>query len=198
MEFSGEFELTGVSPEEAWVVLSDPVAIRDAMPGCKFLTRVDDVEDFNFDDYEPEADPATLPEADIEAVAERTFVEGGTYAALTQIGVGSVKPRFESEVTITEREFPRMEAEGSGDASQSAFAMSSWMEIEETDEGSLVGWGAEADVSGRIAQLGNRVLDPVADKVVNNFFGNVQEQMQAVEVDEGSTGVADRLRNLVK
>lgn len=198
MEFSGEFELTGVSPEEAWVVLSDPVAIRNALPGCKFLTRVDDVEDFNFDDYEPEEDPETLPEADIEEVAGRTFVEGGTYAALTQIGVGSVKPRFESEVTVTEREFPRMEAEGSGDASQSAFNMVSWMEIEETEDGSLVRWGAEADVTGRIAQLGNRVLNPVAEKVVNNFFGNVQEQMQAVEADEGTEGVADRLRNIVR
>ena len=34
MEFDGEFELEDVPPAQAWVVLSDPVAVRDALKGC--------------------------------------------------------------------------------------------------------------------------------------------------------------------
>jgi carbon monoxide dehydrogenase subunit G len=196
MEFSGEFDLDGVSPEDAWIVLSDPIAVRDALKGCRYITRIDG-KDFNFDEYEPEEDIETLPDADPEVVAERAFVEGGVYAALMQVGVGSVKPRFETRVTIQEREFPRMVATGGGDASNSSFEMESWMDIEETETGSTVKWGTQADVSGRIAQLGGRVMNPVADKIVSNFFKNIQKQMTGFEESEKSSGIRDRLGGLL-
>jgi hypothetical protein len=196
MEFSGEFELEGVSPEDAWIVLSDPIAVRDALKGCRYITRIED-GDFNFDEYEPEEDIQTLPDADPDVVAERAFVEGGVYAALMQVGVGSVKPRFETRVTIQEREFPRMVATGGGDASNSSFEMESWMDIEETETGSVVKWGTQADVSGRIAQLGGRVMNPVADKIVSNFFKNIQKQMTGFEESEKSSGIRDRLSGLL-
>ena len=66
MEFSGEFELEGVPPEDAWIVLSDPIAVRDALKGCKYITRVED-DDFNFDEYEPEED---VDVGEIEAEAD--------------------------------------------------------------------------------------------------------------------------------
>jgi hypothetical protein len=196
MEFSGEFELEGVSPEEAWIVLSDPIAVRNALKGCRYITPMDD--EFNFDDYEPEEDLETLPEAGPEVVEARAFREGTVYAALMQVGVGSVKPRFETRVTIEERAFPKMVATGGGDASGSSFEMESGMNIVETESGSEIEWWTTADVSGRIAQLGGRVLNPVADRIVSNFFENVQEQMQAVEGgDEEGNSVTDRLRNLL-
>lgn len=194
MEFDGEFELADVTAEEAWAFLSDPVAIQEALPGCKFLAHVPD-EDFNFDEYEPPEDVATLPEADPETVVARAFEEGETYAALMQVGAGSVKPQFETRVTIDEREYPYMEASGGGDASSSSFEVVSWMEIAETETGALVSWGAEADVSGRVAQLGNRVIDPVADKVVTDFFGNVEARLR--DVEEHDVGITSRIRSLI-
>lgn len=194
MEFQGDFELDGVSPEEAWIVLSDPVAVSRALQGCRYITEED--ESFNFDTYEPDDDVETLPDADPDVVADRAFEAGKRYAALVQVGVGSVKPRFESHVNIDEREFPRMVASGSGSASSSTFTMTSGMEISETETGSKVDWWVETDVSGRIAQMGSRVLKPVANKVVSDFFGNIESQMKAVD-DEGSSSVTDRLRNLI-
>jgi carbon monoxide dehydrogenase subunit G len=196
MEFSGESELEGVSPDDAWVMLSDPVAVRNALKGCRYVTPMTD--DFSFDDYEPEEGLETLPEASDEEVAERAFEEGVTYAALMQVGVGSVKPRFESKITIDERdkEARRMVATGSGSASDSTFEMESWMQIVETDSGSKIEWGAEADISGRIAQLGSRVIKPVSNKIVNNFFDNIQKQMTDVE-ESDSGGVTSRLRNML-
>lgn len=197
MEFSGEFELEGVSAEEAWLVLSDPVAVRKALRGCKFLTKVED-EDFNFDDYEPEEDVPTLPEADHELVAERAFEEGDEYAALMKLGVGSVKPEFESRIRIVEREFPSMRATGSGSSSGSAFEMTSGMTISETETGAKVEWSAETDISGKIAQMGQRMLKPVANKVVNDFFENIEAQMQAVEgSDTGDGGLSSRVRDML-
>jgi carbon monoxide dehydrogenase subunit G len=197
MEFDGEFELEDVPPEEAWVVLSDPIAVRNSLKGCKYITPMDD--DFSYDDYEPDADAETLPEADPEAVAARAFVEGQTYAALMQVGVGSVKPRFETTVTIDERDAENfvMTATGSGTASGSSFSMESGMRINplEDGEGSRIEWWTEADISGRIAQLGSRVIDPVANKIVNNFFSDIERQMSDVEGTD--SGITDRIRGML-
>jgi len=198
MEFDGEFELDGVPPEKAWIVLSDPMAVRDSLKGCQYITPMDD--DFNFDEYEAEEDVEMLPDADPEVVADRAFVAGQKYAALMQVGVGSVKPRFETTVTIDERDDEEFEmiASGGGDASGSSFSMNSGMKIHELDggEGSRIEWWTEADISGRIAQLGSRVINPVANKIVNNFFGSIEQQMTDVD-EETNTGVTDRLRNML-
>ncbi|RLM94680.1 carbon monoxide dehydrogenase [Halobellus sp. Atlit-38R] len=198
MEFDGEFELDGVPPEKAWIVLSDPMAVRDSLKGCQYITPMDD--DFNFDEYEAEEDVEMLPDADPEVVADRAFVAGQKYAALMQVGVGSVKPRFETTVTIDERDDEGFEmlASGGGDASGSSFSMNSGMKIHELDggEGSRIEWWTEADISGRIAQLGSRVINPVANKIVNNFFGSIEQQMTDVD-EETNTGVTDRLRNML-
>jgi carbon monoxide dehydrogenase subunit G len=198
MEFSGEFELEGIPPEKAWVVLSDPIAVRNALKGCQYITPMDD--DFEWDSYEPDSDVETLPEADPEAVAERAFRTGQTYAALMQIGVGSVKPKFETTVTIEDRDEENFEmtASGSGSASSSGFSMESGMRIHpsEDGEGSRIEWWTEADVSGRIAQLGGRVINPVADKIVNNFFSAIESQMS--EVDETDSGVTDKIRGMFR
>ncbi|MCU4926877.1 SRPBCC domain-containing protein [Halobacteria archaeon AArc-dxtr1] len=197
MEFDGEFELEAVAPEKAWVVLSDPIAVRDALKGCAYITPKDD--EFSFDDYEPDEDAETLPEADPEAVAERAFEEGQEYAALMQVGVGSVKPRFETTVTIQERddEDYLMTATGSGDAGGSSFSMESGMQIHPLDdgEGSRIEWWTEADISGRIAQLGSRVIQPVANKIVGNFFSNIEQQM--TDVEETDSGITDRIRGML-
>lgn len=196
MEFTGAFELEGVSPEQAWLVLSDPMAIQNALKGLRYIALIEEGERFDFDAYEPPEDVSTLPEADPDVVAARAFQEGREYAAVLEVGVGSVKPRFEAKGKIDEREFPRMVATGSGAASDSSFSVESGMVIHETENGSRIEWWADADISGRIAQLGGRVLDPVANKLVNRFFSNIETQMQAVE-ETDTSGITDRLRNLI-
>ena len=196
MEFEGEFELADVPPEKAWVVLSDPIAVRDALKGCQYITPMDD--DFEWDSYEPEEGIETLPEADAEEVAARAFRTGQKYAALMQVGVGSVKPKFETTVTIDERDEEEfiMKASGSGSASSSGFSMNSGMHIHpsEDGEGSRIEWWTEADISGRIAQLGGRVINPVANKIVNNFFTAIESEM--TDVEETDSGVTDKIRGM--
>jgi carbon monoxide dehydrogenase subunit G len=201
MNFDGTFELDGITAEEVWLALSDPHMIKTALPGCKFLVEVDGEADFDhLRDATADAEsPPILPDATPEDVAERAFVEGSTYAALIELGVGSVKPSFETEMTITEREFPRMSASGEGTAANSSFEMSAWMELEETDDGVAVEWAAEADVFGRIAQLGGRVINPVANRVVNEFFDSVADRLKEVSDAEkqDKSGLRDRVRELL-
>jgi len=199
MEFNGRFELEDVTMEEVWLALSDPYMIKNALPGCQFLLEVeDDNPDFEALREQSEAageDPPILPEADPEVVADRTLGQGETWAALMEISVGAVKPSFETVVTVVEREFPTMTAEGEGSASSSSFEMQAGMTLEETDGGVAVDWWAEADVFGRIAQMGQRVINPVANRVVNRFFSSIESQLSDVGEDE--SGLRERIRDLI-
>lgn len=69
--------------------------------------------------------------------------------------------------------------------------MNSGMELVETDDGVDVEWWTETDVFGRIAQMGQRVINPVANRVVNKFFGKVESQLTGVDQSSG-------LRNRIK
>lgn len=199
MEFNGTFEIEDVSPEEVWLALSDPIMIKSALPGCEFLVKVDgddvDFDELNSQTDEAGEDPPILPEADPDDVAARAFEEGGRYAALVEIGVGSVKPSFETIVTIEEREFPDMTASGEGSSSGSSFEMTSGMTLEETDTGVAINWWAETDVFGRIAQMGQRVINPVANRVINRFFGKIEDRLNEVSTEDSS--IRDKIRNLV-
>lgn len=198
MKFNGKFELEGVTTEEVWMALSDPVMIEHSLPGCQYLVSVDDPENVNFDDFgndDSTEELPMLPEAEPSIVADRALQEGETYAALVEIGVGSVKPSFKSLVTIDEREFPKMDASGKGNDSSNSFEMNSGMELFQTgDDAVTVEWWAEAKVFGRLAQMGQRVIDPVANRVVNRFFTQLENQLK--EVNE-STGLRSRIRDMV-
>jgi carbon monoxide dehydrogenase subunit G len=198
VEFDGTVSIEGVTAEEVWLALSDPVMIKQALPGCQFLVAVEDPDDADFDalaESAPDEDPETLPDAEPEEIAERAFVEGGTYAALMEISVGSVAPSFETVVTIDEREFPTMNASGEGSAANSSFEMSSGMDLVETDDGVDVEWWAEADVFGRVAQMGQRVITPVANRVVGRFFDSIESQLSDAATDD-STTLRDRVSGL--
>jgi carbon monoxide dehydrogenase subunit G len=198
MEFSGTFELQDATVDDVWLALSDPAMIEKALPGCQFLVEVAD-DDPDFEALRGSTDERELT-SDPEVIEGRAFQEGGKYAALMELSVGSVSPTFEAVVTIDERDKPRMLASGEGDASSSSFEMSSGMELSETDDGGVaVEWWAEADVFGRIAQMGQRVINPVANRVVKRFFNDVQSQLQDLALTEdeeagtaaGSEAVAD-------
>lgn len=198
MEFSGTFELEKTTVDEVWLALSDPVLVEQSLPGCQFLERVDDT-DADFDELsETTTGRERELSGDPEVIAERAFEEGGHYAALMQISVGPVNPTFETVVTIDNREYPEMSAVGEGSSSNSSFEMSSGMVLSETDDGVAVEWETEADVFGKVAQMGQRVVNPVANRVVKRFFSSVQQNLHdvdAVESDanESGRGLVDRV-----
>lgn len=172
MEFQGTFELEDTTVETVWRALSDPDLIRESLPGCEFLAEVED-RSVNFDDLR---DGASEPTVSDEGDA-RTFEEGAIYAALIEISVGSITPSFETIVEIDRRDFPEMDASGEGSGGNSSFEFSSGMSLAETDSGVSVEWQAEAAVFGRIAQMGQRLINPVANRVVKRFFKRIQDRL---------------------
>lgn len=201
MEFNGTFELADTTVDEVWLALSDPVLIADALPGCEFLLHVEDENP----DFDALAERAAEEDAELtgdpEVIAQRAFREGEHYAALVQISVGPVNPTFETVVTIDERDQPTMRASGEGSSGDSSFEMSSGMDLSETEDGVEVYWETDADVFGKVAGMGQRVINPVANRVVKRFFSSVQERLRELSLaevegadgaDEGSEETDDR------
>jgi len=184
MEFDGTFELEGATVDEVWLALSDPVLIQAALPGCEFLVEVDD----DHPDFEElaAAAPDREPTSDPAVIRDRAFEEGGRYAALVELGVGPITPSFKTVVTIETREKPEMVASGEGSAGNSSFEMRAGMTLVDSDTGVTVEWWTEADVFGRVAQMGQRVLNPVANRVVSQFFEAVQAELDELDFEEGA------------
>jgi carbon monoxide dehydrogenase subunit G len=92
------------------------------------------------------------------------------------VGVGSVKPSFDVEGVVTECDRPnRLEIQASGEASRNSFEVVAWQELEDNGDGTTtVTWGADAEVSGIIASMGERALGSVADTLVNEFFEKLE------------------------
>lgn len=191
MEFNGTFDLEETTAEEVWLALSDPVLIQDSLPGCTFLIEVDS-DDVAFEALEERAaDRDAEPTGDPEVIAARAFEEGTQYAALIEVSVGSVNPRFETIVTVDSREFPEMAASGEGNSSSSSFELTSGMQLDETEAGVTVEWWATTEVFGRIAQMGQRVIKPVANRIVKKFFERIQQRLEDLALDESEQSVGD-------
>ena len=188
MEFSGTFELEDVTIEAVWLALSDPVLLAQAAPGCEFAERVDDPETVDFDALREQAaaseDPPILPEATPADVRGRSITEGAHYAAVLGVKVGAVNPSFEATATITKREFPEMHAEARGASSDSSFEVRSGMRLHDRDGVVEVEWWGDSDVFGRVAQMGQRVMNPVANRLVNRFFSDVADRVSDIDIDD--------------
>jgi len=98
-------------------------------------------------------------------------------SATVSVGVGSVKPTFDVDVVVVEADRPhRLLMDAGGDASRNSFETVAEMTLEEREDGGThATWHAETAVSGLIASLGQRALGSVADRLVGNFFDDLED-----------------------
>lgn len=102
--------------------------------------------------------------------------------AVVSVGVGSVKPTFDVRMTVTEAARPeRLEMSVGGDASRNSFEAVALMTLVDNGDGTTTCvWEATTNVEGLLASLGERALDSVTEKLVGDFFADLEEL-----VDEG-------------
>lgn len=124
---------------------------------------------------------------------EMNIISESEVEARITVGVGSVKPTFETEVVITEADHPErlvMSIEGSG-GRKGAFDGVGVMELHETDDGTRLEWTAEANVSGLISSLGQRALGSVTHKLVGKFFDCMEEKINSGVPAESKLSAAE-------
>jgi hypothetical protein len=123
-------------------------------------------------------DPATL-KASLPGCESLEKVSDQEFAATVVAKVGPVKAKFNGNVTLSNLNPPEsytISGEGKGGAA--GFAKGG-ADVRLTEDGDItvLTYTAKADVGGKLAQLGSRLIDGTAKKMADEFFDNFSQQV---------------------
>ncbi|MDB5596028.1 MAG: carbon monoxide dehydrogenase [Hyphomicrobiales bacterium] len=149
MTMKGEVALPA-DRETVWAKLNDPEVLKACIPGCQTL----------------------------EKTSETSFT------AVVKLKVGPVGATFKGNVELTDLDPPNgYRISGQGEGGVAGFAKGgatvSLTDPAEGAEGCTLNYNVEANVGGKIAQLGARLIDGVAKKTADQFFANFAAAVKA-------------------
>lgn len=123
-------------------------------------------------------DPEILREC-IPGCEDLTKTSDTELEAKVVLKIGPVKARFNGDVTLSPDAPPeRFSLTGQGNGGVAGFAKgSAEVELDEHPEGTLLRYHAKAEIGGKLAQLGSRLVESTAKKLSAKFFNSFAERM---------------------
>jgi len=96
------------------------------------------------------------------------------FQAVATTKIGPVKTRFKGKVTLSDMDPPNgYRISGQGDGGVAGFAKGgATVKLLPKDGGTLLSYEVEAQIGGKLAQLGQRLINGAAKKVADDFFAN--------------------------
>ena len=149
--------LLPVPLQTAWDALNDPAVLQRCIPGCESLTAAGDGD-------------------------------APAYDIAMQAAVGPVKARFKGRMQLSEITPPRsytLHFDGQGGAA--GFGRGT-AQVQLTPEGPTVtrlAYTATAQVGGKLAQIGSRLVDGAARKLADEFFQRFAAELGAAPTVDG-------------
>ena len=118
-------------------------------------------------------DPAILKQC-IPGCESLEMVSDTEFTAVAKLEVGPVKARFKGRVKLEDLMPPESyKIVGEGEGGVAGFAKgNAAVKLADMPEGTKLTYTAEANVGGKIAQLGQRLLAGTAKKTADKFFSN--------------------------
>jgi carbon monoxide dehydrogenase subunit G len=108
---------------------------------------------------------------------ERTSPDA--FQVVIKTAIGPLRARFEGSLKITEALPPEscvMHFEGQGGAVGFGKG-TSVVRLSETADGTELSYEAKAQIGGKLAQVGSRLIDSVAKKMADDFFKALRQQL---------------------
>lgn len=137
-----------VTQQQAWDALNDPQVLKTCIPGC--------------DKVEPTGD--------------------NQYAVGMAVKIGPVSARFNGKITLSgvlPPESYTITFDGSGGAAGFGKGVSQVrLTPQDGGPGCVLDYKVQAQVGGKIAQLGQRLIDGVAKSMAEDFFKRFDNEMQ--------------------
>ena len=125
---------------KVWAALNDPEILRQCIAGCESVTKTSDTD----------------------------------FEATVQVKVGPVKARFKGKVSLTDLDPPSsctIVGEAQGGVAAGFGKGSARVELTEVEQDSTrLTYAAKAQIGGKLAQIGARLVDGVAAKMAEDFF----------------------------
>ena len=116
----------------------------------------------------------------IPGCEELTKVSERDLEALVVVKFGPMKASFNSNVEIDPSEGPGLfKLSGSGDAGVAGFANGGAdVQLDESEDGNtLLTYTVTIDISGKLAQVGGRLIEGTSKRLAKKFFSNFEEAL---------------------
>jgi carbon monoxide dehydrogenase subunit G len=134
-------------------------------------------------EYQLEATPQTvwdklndpnILKACIPGCEQFDKVSDTEFQAVATTKIGPVKTKFKGKVTLSDLDPPNgYMISGQGDGGVAGFAKGgATVKLAPKDGGTLLSYTVEAQIGGKLAQLGQRLINGAAKKVADDFFKN--------------------------
>jgi carbon monoxide dehydrogenase subunit G len=126
-------------------------------------------------------DPAVLKACipGCEELEKTEDTEG--FRAVAKLKVGPVSARFKGRVTLSDLDPPNgYKITGEGEGGVAGFAKGgATVGLTDNEGGTLLHYDVEAHIGGKLAQLGQRLINGSAKKLADEFFANFGKAVQA-------------------
>ena len=102
------------------------------------------------------------------------------FQAIASIKVGPVKARWKGKVRLSDLDPPNgYKISGEGEGGVAGFAKGgATVALADKDGGTLLTYNVEAQIGGKLAQLGQRLINSAAKKTADDFFSNFAKAVQ--------------------
>lgn len=109
---------------------------------------------------------------------EKTSETG--FSAVAKLKVGPVSATFRGKVNLTDIDQPNgYRITGEGEGGIAGFAKGAAMvRLEEIPEGTRLTYDVEANIGGKMAQLGARLINGVAKNMADQFFAKFEQTVK--------------------
>ena len=143
-------QLIPASQQDTWRALQDPDVIKECVPGCDSIARVNDNE----------------------------------YQVQMTARVGPVSAKFRGRLSLFDIKAPQsysLAFEGQGGPAGFAKGAAQVKLAPSGDHQTRLSYDVKANVGGKLAQIGSRLIDAAAKKVADDFFANFTRRMAQAE-----------------
>jgi len=103
------------------------------------------------------------------------------FAAISVMKIGPVKARWKGKVTLSDLDPPNgYKISGEGEGGVAGFAKGgASVHLSEKDGGTLLKYDVDAQIGGKLAQLGQRLIAGAAKKMADDFFAKFAQAVNS-------------------
>jgi uncharacterized protein len=117
----------------------------------------------------------------IPGCEELEKVSDTEFRAVAKTKIGPVSARFKGRVTLSDLDPPAgYKISGEGEGGVAGFAKGgAVVRLTEADGGTLLSYDVDAQIGGKLAQLGQRLVNGAAKKLADDFFAKFAQAVTA-------------------
>lgn len=110
------------------------------------------------------------------------------FSASATLKIGPVKATFKANIALEELDPPRRcVLKGEGQGGVAGFARGeAEVQLEPEGDGTALSYTAQAAIGGKLAQIGQRLIDGAAKQMADDFFSRFQAAVAALPVETGA------------